>query len=101
MPFENPCHRHFLAPFDHFVQIDERPLQSFGETPPHGGLPRPHEPGQIDSFYFFFQSATLGSISPIESPPNFSSIASASTRHTKLSPITAAAGTAHASDRSM
>src|SRR5690606_23391635 len=44
---------------------------------------------------------TAASMSAMVSPPNFSSTASASTRHTIASPTTDAAGTAHVSLRSM
>src|SRR5208282_5845136 len=66
---------------------------------PDGGLARSHEAGQVHVLHGL-HAFRRGRISPSESPPNFSRSAFARTRQTRDSPITAAAGTAQASERS-
>src|SRR2546421_15969 len=95
--------RHAGIPLDLLVEVHERSVQDLGERPPHRALPRAGHPDQVHVLVHGCNDDTKASrfriVSATESPPNFSSAASASTEAAMASPTTAPAGTAHTSVR--
>ncbi len=95
------------APLDVRVDVDERDAEALGEEASDRGLAGARRADQRNavgharprSARRAAYAAAFLRVSANESPPNFSSAASASTRATIASATTPAAGTAHTSER--
>src|SRR5215217_5595138 len=109
---EDLRYRFARTPHDDTVEVHELEAQGTGQQQPQGGLAATHVPDDshrtfqaseslpraLDAFHV---SVVAARMSVMLSIPNFSRNASASTMAAMDSPITAAAGTAHESARSL